>query len=59
MKTTRNMICIVLLVMAATVVRAEPEKTSLRTWTSKTGQTVDAAFEKMQYGKVYLKKEHV
>ena len=49
MKRTRYMICIVLLVMAVTVVGAESEKTDLRTWTTQTGQTVDAAFEKIQY----------
>ncbi len=57
MNTTRYMICIVILIMAVTVVGAESEKTGLRTWTTQTGQTVDAAFEKIQYNKVYLKKE--
>jgi len=52
------MICIVLLVVATTIVGAEPDKNGLRTWTTQTGQTVDASFEKIQYGKVYLKKEN-
>ena len=57
MNTTRYMICIVLLIMVTTIFGAESDKASLRTWTTKTGQTVDAAFEKVQYTKVYLKKE--
>ena len=57
MNTTRYMICIVLFIMATTVVGAESDKIALRTWTTQTGQTVDAAFEKLQYNKVYLKKE--
>ncbi|RLE30715.1 MAG: hypothetical protein DRJ61_12370 [Acidobacteria bacterium] len=58
MNATRYMICIVLLIMVTTVVGAESDKTCLRTWTTQTGQTVDAAFEKLQYNKVYLKKEN-
>lgn len=30
---------------------------TIRTWTSRSGQTVNAVFVKMQYGMVYLKKE--
>lgn len=57
MNTAGHMICIVLLVMAATVFGTESDKTGLRTWTSRSGQTIDAAFEKMQYGMVYLRKK--
>ena len=48
----------VLLVMASVVIGAESDKTALRAWTTQAGQTVDASFEKIQYGKVYLKKEN-
>jgi len=32
------------------------DKTASRTWTSKKGETIEASFEKNQYGLVYLKK---
>jgi thiol-disulfide isomerase/thioredoxin len=37
--------------------KSETGSSALRTWTSKKGDTIQAAFEKTAYGNVYLKKE--
>lgn len=56
MKRMKYLKCIGFLVVAITVFGAQADDSAVRTWTSNGGQTIDAAFVKVQYGKVHLRK---
>ena len=47
---------VVISLIATTVLGEGADGPALRTWTSRSGQTIEAKFENTQYGMVYLKK---